>query len=134
MPLPQIRDGQKISLMLPADVVRRLKIEAMEDHTIPALILLEALDGYWGGNTGASDPTVVPKDPAKRQVYTRLLHHLEALVSEKKITFNEIAKAAGTSVEEIGVSWRTAGYVPVSCVKGVIELLAAKNLPLSSNP
>lgn len=131
MPLPQIRDGQKLSLMLPADVVRRLKIEAMEAGTIPALIVLEALDRYWEGNSGASDPTTAAKDPKQRRTLTRLLQHLEALVADRKLTVAEIAKAAGVDSSEIAGSWRSAGYVPVVCAGPVVILLQSKRLPLN---
>jgi len=131
MPLPQIRDGQKISLMLPADVVRRLKIEAMEAGTIPALIVLEALDQYWEGNNGASDPTTTAKDPKQRRTLTRLLQHLEELVTDRKLTVAEIAKAAGVKADEISGSWRTAGYVPIVCGGSVVRLLQSKGLPLN---
>lgn len=131
MPLPQIRDGQKISLMLPADVVRRLKIEAMEAGTIPALIVLEALDQYWDGSNGASDPTTAAKDPKQRRTLTHLLQHLEALVTDGKLTVAEIAKTTGVKPEEITGAWRTAGYVPAASGGAVAILLQSKRLPLN---
>jgi hypothetical protein len=106
-------------------------MEAMEEHTLPALIVLDALDKYWGGNTGASDPTVVPKEPGRRRTLGRLLHHLDALVVEGKLSLSEIANAAGVSPNEIRGSWRGSGYVPVSCAPSVLKLLTAKNLPIS---
>jgi hypothetical protein len=128
MPLPQIRDGHKLSLVLPADVIRRLKVEAMEGGTIPALIVLEALDQYWDGNNGASDPTTAAKDPRQRSTLTHLLEHLEALVADGKLTLGEIAKAAGVATEQITTSWRNSGYVPASCGRAVALLLQSKQL------
>ncbi len=131
MPLPQIRDGQKLSLVLPADVVRRLKIEAMEEGTIPALIVLEALDNYWGGNSEASDPTVIAKDPKRRTSYARLLDYLDALVVLGKLKPIEIARAVGANDPDVLASWRITGYVPVRCVGAVTLLLRSKDLPIS---
>ncbi len=131
MPLPKIRDGQKLSLMLPADVVRRLKIEAMEGSTIPALIVLEALDLYWEGNSEASDPTPTAKNPKQRRTLTRLLQHLEALVIDGKLTVGEIARASGVGANQVSGSWRSAGYVPAGCAAPVICLLQSKRLPLN---
>jgi hypothetical protein len=117
--------------MLPGDVVRRLKIEAMEAGTIPALIVLDALDRCWQGSNGASDPTTIAKYPEKREYLTRLLQHLEALVSDGKLTVAEIASAAGVKADEITMSWRTAGYVPAVSGGAVGILLQSKRLPLN---
>jgi hypothetical protein len=129
MPLPKIRDGQKLSLMLPADVVERLKFEAVGEGTIPALIVLEALDQFWGGESEAANPTT-DLTPKQRRSHMGLLRHLEDLVIKGMITVEEITTAAGVGAEDFHGSWRTAGYVPVACSGLVVRLLASKRLPL----
>jgi len=46
MPLPKVPNGQKISLMLPAEVVRRIKLEALDTGSLPAVIVQKALEAY----------------------------------------------------------------------------------------
>ncbi len=47
MPKPKVENAQKISLNLPAEVTKRLKIEAVERQTIEAFIVRDALLLYW---------------------------------------------------------------------------------------
>lgn len=130
MPLPKIRDGQKISLMLPAKVITLLKEQAADEGKIPALIILEALDQYWDGNSPAANPTDDPT-PRQRKAYTKLLRHLEDLIIGGKVTVAEIAGAAGVDPVEVQGAWRTSGFVPVVSVAPVLSFLASKNLPIS---
>jgi hypothetical protein len=61
MPLPKVPNGQKISLMLPAELVRRIKLEALDTGSLPAGIVQKALEAYWG--TQGGDP---PEPPARQ--------------------------------------------------------------------
>ena len=131
MPLPKIRNGQKLSVMFPAEAIHRLKIEAMERNVLPSMILLEALDAYWDGDSEASNPTTSPTT-AQRKASARLLRHLETLIIEGKLAVAEIASAAGVSEEEFQDSWRKAGYVPMVFTAPVINFLASKKLPIGS--
>ena len=45
---PKIVDGVKISIKLPSDDVKRLKIEAIERGILESSIVLEALQVHWG--------------------------------------------------------------------------------------
>jgi len=130
MPLPKIRNGQKLSLMLPAEVVERLKSQAAEEGKIPALVILEALDYYWGGNSEAANPTTDPT-PRERKTLVKLLRHLEDLIIGGTLTVAEIAKAAGVSAEDVQGAWRTTGFVPVASAAPVIKFLASKKLPIN---
>jgi hypothetical protein len=130
MPLPKIRDGQKLSLMLPADVIERVRSEAADEGMIPAMIILAALDEYWGGNSEAANPTTDPT-PRQRKALSNLLHHLEDLIINGTLTVAEIAEAAGVPKGDFQGAWRTAGFVPVASGKPVVKFLQARNLPLS---
>jgi len=129
MPLPKIRDGQKFSIMLPADVIERVRSEATDDGKIPAMIILEALDEHWGGNSEAANPSTDPT-PRQRKTLVNLLRHLEDLIIGGKVTVSEIAKAAGVSAGDVQGAWRTVGFVPVASAAPVLKFLASKKLPI----
>jgi len=129
MPLPQIRDGRTLSVKLPEDVIRRIKLEAMERDILPAQIVLEALDHYWEGNSEASHPLAVPP-PEQKRMGERMLRHLEALIAEGKVTAREIEDAAKAEHGDLKRLWAKKGIVPPSCVGRVAKLLAGKKLPI----
>jgi hypothetical protein len=130
MPLPKTRDGQKLSLTLPTDVVRRVKLEAIDHHTTPAMIVLEALAEYWGGENEASYPATITRDPRKRELLKRQMDHLGDLVALGKLTVGEIASAVGEDETDLLEDWHAYGYVPEKYTGRVARLLALKNLPL----
>ena len=137
MPLPRIREGRKLSLMLPADVVARIKTEALKRGTIPALVILEALDAYWGGISEASYPTIphtnakskLPKQEERRAL-GRMYRHLERLMTEGSLTIAEVAAASGLREADIRDGWAPSGIVPKAYLEAVIRLLARKKLPV----
>ena len=44
MPLPKVPNGQKISLILPAELVRRIKLEALDSGCLPTAVVQKALE------------------------------------------------------------------------------------------
>lgn len=48
MPIPKIPNGLKLTLILPEDMVLRVKTEAVQKRTQPSVIVQRALSGYWG--------------------------------------------------------------------------------------
>lgn len=131
MPLPKTRDGQKLSLTLPSDVVRRVKLEAIDRHTTPAMIVLEALAEYWGGENEASYPATITRDPRKRELFKQQLDHLGDLIAQGKLTVGEIASAVGEDKTDLLEDWHAYGYVPEKYIGRVTRLLASKNLPMN---
>jgi len=60
VPLPKVPNGQKISLILPAELVRRIKLEALDSGCLPTAVVQKALEGYWGIE-GTGSPSVQPR-------------------------------------------------------------------------
>lgn len=137
MPLPRIRDGKKLSLMLPAEAVDRIKAEAQQKGTVPAVLLLKVLEQYWGGENEASCPTIPhtthnPKPPTtqERKRLVRMLTYLEGLIDQEALTANEIAKAVGVRTRGLRQSWTNLGYLPKAQLEPIAHLLRAKGLPV----
>ena len=136
MPLPRIRDGRKLSLMIPADALARLKVEALKRRTIPALIILEALDNYWGGDSEAAYSTIPHTNqitklptPTERRGLRRFYAYLDKLVVAGRLSWVEIARAAKVKVSDITSGWQASRIVPKQHLLAIFSLLKAKGLP-----
>lgn len=59
MPLPKVPNGQKISLILPAELVRRIKLEALDSGCLPMAVVQKALE-VRGDNYPCASVTTTP--------------------------------------------------------------------------
>jgi hypothetical protein len=117
MPLPKVSNGQKISLMLPADVVRRIKLEALETGSLPNVIVQKALEGYWriegGDSAGLPPPTGAPSNDAVANPFTlpiplrqmKQLTIMDAMLAEGQFTEQEFTAAMGKTPSALRAAW-----------------------------
>lgn len=117
MPLPKVPNGQKISLILPAELVRRIKLEALDSGCLPMAVVQKALEGYWGIE-GTGSPSVQPRpdtqaldttlSPTGLPIPLRQMKQLtlmDALLSQGWFTEQEFTLALGKSPEGLRASW-----------------------------
>jgi hypothetical protein len=117
MPLPKVLNGQKISLMLPAEVVRRIKLEALDAGCLPTLIVQKALEGYWrieGGDSASvlprndalsNDSTVSPPALPIPLRQMKQLTIMEAMLAEGRFTEQEFTTAMGKTPSALRAAW-----------------------------
>jgi hypothetical protein len=117
MPLPKVLNGQKISLMLPAEVVRRIKLEALDTGCLPTAVVQKALEGYWRIGTGNSapiqpqageqsnDPTVSPLNLPIPLRQMKQLTIMDAMLAEGRFTEQEFTSAVGKTPSVLRAAW-----------------------------
>jgi hypothetical protein len=117
MPLPKVLNGQKISLMLPAEVVRRIKFEALDSGCLPTAVVQKALEGYWRIEGGASasnqphsgapsnDPTVNPLSLPIPLRQMKQLTIMDAMLGEGRFTEQEFTSALGKTPSVLRAAW-----------------------------
>jgi len=117
MPLPKVLNGQKISLMLPAEVVRRIKLEALDTGCLPTVVVQKALEGYWrteAGNSASvqSQAGAQPNDPAVSPLslpiplrQMKQLTIMDAMLAEGRFTEQEFTSAVGKTPSVLRAAW-----------------------------
>jgi hypothetical protein len=117
MPLPKVLNGQKISLMLPAEVVRRIKLEALDAGCLPTVVVQKALEGYWrieGGNptttqpqadAQSNDPTASPLSLPIPLRQMKQLTIMDAMLAEGRFTEQEFTSALGKTPSVLRAAW-----------------------------
>jgi len=118
MPRPKVPNGQKLSLMIPVEVVRRLKIEAMDAGTIPSEIVQKALEIYWrafdGGGAGLARPledlrsfesTTPPPTLTIPRQHLQQLAVMDAMLAEGQFSENEFVTAIGSTPKALRAEW-----------------------------
>ena len=117
MPLPKVSNGQKISLMLPADAVRRIKLEALETGSLPTVIVQKALECYWrieGGDSAQLPPRAdVPANDSPIGSFTlpiplrqmKQLTIMDAMLAEGRFTEEAFATAMGKTPSALRAAW-----------------------------
>ncbi len=117
MPLPKVPNGQKISLMLPAEVVRRIKLEALDTGSLPAVIVQKALEAYWrieGGASAVVEPRIDAQSidsavsPPSLPIPLRQMKQLtimDAMLAEGRFTEQEFTAAMGKTPSALRAAW-----------------------------
>lgn len=134
-------EKRKLSIMLPADDLMRLKIESLERHTLESSIVLEALRLYWGQEVPPAaprKPAATPRTPAepratkprgKREGGDReLFAQIDAAIKEGKIGQAELMREVAPDINPANYrsSWASTGHVPeryIPAVRAVLERL-----------
>jgi hypothetical protein len=136
MPLPKVPNGLKLTLMLPGDVVLRVKTEAVQERTQPSTVVQRALAAYWG-MTAIETPTWAPVAlrsgaPLGLRLTTRQKQALRgrslyALLQEslamKLFAEDQLLKALGITRSAFIRYWQPDGKVPVNKLKQVHAFL-----------
>lgn len=135
MPIPKVPNGTKLTLMLPEDVVLRIKTEALQKRVQPSDIVQGALGILWGENPS------LPSEPAPRRGTATLEIHLTSRQMQKlrgrslfKLIQSAIAVHLFTEdqlLRDVGVSpsaylkhWKPGKKVPVAHLDKVVRFLA----------
>ena len=117
MPLPKVLNGQKISLMLPAEVVRRIKLEALDTGCLPTVVVQKALEGYWRIDSENStsvqprvgaqsnDPSVSPLSLPIPLRQMKQLTIMDAMLAEGRFTEQEFTSAVGKAPGALRAAW-----------------------------
>jgi hypothetical protein len=138
MPIPKVPNGLKLTLILPADMVLRVKTEAVQGRTQPSTIVQRALAAYWGETTMASTTfaRVIPGSGAslgirlttrqKLAIRGRNLYALiQNLIAMKVFTEDQFLKALGISPSKFTRYWKPPAKVPADQLQRVFSFLEA---------
>lgn len=139
MPLPRVTDGKKLSLLLPVEVVRRVKHEAIDRGVIPAEVVRLALAAWWGespATTQKQGTTRQRSTPRQREVVSSvdmdrrrsLFTFVDTLVTAGRFTQVDIMGHIGTSPANYRSGWRAAGAIPEKHVEAVITFLRSQGV------
>jgi hypothetical protein len=117
MPLPKVLNGQKISLMLSAEIVRRIKLEALDTGSLPAVIVQKALESYWRTKDGDPETGRPPTEGQPRESTPGLLALpiplrqmkqlavMDAMLAEGRFTEQEFVAAMGRTPSALRAAW-----------------------------
>lgn len=136
MPLPKVPNGLKLTLILPADMVLRVKTEAVQERVQPSTIVQRALAAYWGETIGTptpiTPPIFIPRAPTGIRLTTRqkqairgknLFDLLQHAILKRLFTEGQFLGAAGVSASAFLRYWKPGGKVPVNKLKQVHAFL-----------
>lgn len=138
MPLPKVPDGQKLSLVLPADMVRRIKLEALDTGALPNGIVQQALAGYWRDEgadsatgqppTGAPavDTTLTPRGLPIPLRQMKQLAVMDAMLAEGRFTEQEFTTALGKTPGVLRAEWIKNKTGPLVEVVKIEKFIASK--------
>ena len=140
MPIPKVPNGLKLSLILPADMVLRVKTEAVQERTQPSTIVQRALTAYWGETvmpTTAFTPVLPGSDPSlgirlttrqKQAIRGRNLYNLlQDAIAMKLFAEAQFLKAMGVSSSAFTRFWKPGAKVPVNQLKRIHTFLSNYN-------
>ena len=117
MPLPKVPNGQKISLILPAEVVRRIKLEALDTGSLPTAIVQKALEAFWRAEDGDPpsvqpridappiDPTIGPPSLPIPLRQMKQLTIMDTMLAEGRFTEEEFTAAIGKAPGALRAAW-----------------------------
>jgi hypothetical protein len=103
--------------MLSADVVRRIKLEALETGSLPNVIVQKALECYWriegGDSAGLPPPKEAPPNDAAVNSFTlpiplrqmKQLTIMDAMLAEGRFTEQEFAGVMGKTPSALRAAW-----------------------------
>jgi len=103
--------------MLPAEVVRRIKLEALDTGSLPAVIVQKALDAYWrieGGASAVVEPRIDAQSidsavsPPSLPIPLRQMKQLtimDAMLAEGRFTEQEFTTAVGKTPSALRAAW-----------------------------
>lgn len=157
MPLPKVRDGQTLTLVLPADVVRRIKLEALDTGAQPTVIVQKALESYWrvGSADSASGlPSAITHSdevmvtPSIQPIPIRQMKQLvimDAMLAEGRFTEQEFITAIGKTPSALRAEWiknkfgapsevvKVEKFISSKCIsrKGYLALIEATRIPVN---
>ena len=60
---PKVQDGVRLSVKLPSEDLKRMKIEAIERETLESSIVLEALRLHWENRAGRRGAILAVRKP-----------------------------------------------------------------------
>lgn len=134
MPIPKVPQGLKLTLMLPEDMVLRVKTEAVQQRTQPSRIVQKALIAHWGETIVAAPLSAPCLNDAEygirlttRQKQAIRGRNLFALLKDA-ITMNlfaegEFLNALGISASTYVRYWKPGGKVPANKLRQVHAFL-----------
>ena len=138
MPLPKVPGGQKLSLVLPSDMVRRIKLEALDSGVLPNGIVQKALAGYWRddsadsatGQSLADAPSAdTPLSSRGLPIPLRQMKQLavmDAMLAEGRFTEQEFTTALGKTPSALRAEWIKNKTGPLVEVVKIEKFIASK--------